>query len=193
MLDGLITLDGHILLWIQNTVRLSFLDPAVMFYTHLGDAGFLWAALSLVMLCFPKTRRTGLLALAALALGGLLTNVTLKQMVGRIRPWHTVDGLLFLVEELDPHSFPSGHTCAAFAAAGIWFRGLPWRCLRITGMAMAVLMGLSRLYVGVHFPSDVLAGALVGLLAAWLAWRLGRYLPDLGVRNDGKKKKRTSL
>lgn len=155
-----------------------------MFYTHLGDAGLLWAVLSLVMLCFPKTRRTGLLALAALALGGLLTNVTLKQLVGRIRPWHTVDGLLFLVEELDPHSFPSGHTCAAFAAAGVWFRGLPWRWMRVTGLAMAVLMGLSRLYVGVHFPSDVLAGALVGLLAAWLAWKLGRYLPDLGEGNE---------
>lgn len=185
MLDWLIGLDGLILLWIQAHVRLPLLDPIVAFYTHLGDAGLLWSGISLIMICFPRTRRAGILSLAALALGGLLTNVTLKQMVARIRPWHTVDGLVFLVNEADPNSFPSGHTCAAFAVAGIWFRALPKRWMRITGIVMAVLMGLSRLYVGVHFPSDVLAGAMVGLLASLFAWKLGRYLPEL----DGERKR----
>ncbi len=189
MLDWLIALDGQILLWIQAYVRLSFLDPVVVFYTHLGDAGLLWSGISLVMICFPRTRRAGILSLAALALGGILTNVTLKQMVARVRPWHTVDGLTFLVRETDPNSFPSGHTCAAFAVAGVWFRTLPKRWMRVTGMVMAVLMGLSRLYVGVHFPSDVLAGAVVGLLASWLAWKLGRYLPKLD--GEGKGHERT--
>lgn len=180
MLNWLMALDGHILIWIQNYVRLPFLDPVVAFYTHLGDGGIIWVGLSLVMLCFPKTRRAGLLSLVALALGGLFTNVMLKPMVARIRPWITVEGLLFLVKEPDPNSFPSGHTCAAFAAGGIWLRALPKRWMGITGMFMAVFMGLSRLYVGVHFPSDVLAGAGVGLLAACLAWQLGRHLPRLG-------------
>ena len=180
MLNWLAALDADILLWIQETVRLTGLNPIAAFYTHLGDAGLLWIGLSLVMLCFPKTRRAGLLSLLALAVGGLLTNVLLKHLVGRTRPWLTVEGLLFLVEEGDPNSFPSGHTCAAFAAAGVWLRTLPRRWMRVTGIVMAVLMGLSRLYVGVHFPSDVLAGVLVGLLCAQLALYLGEHLPKLG-------------
>ena len=62
--------------------------------------------------------------------------------------------------------------CAAFAAAGVWFRTLPKTWMRWTALVLAVLMGFSRLYVGVHFPSDVVAGCLVGLLCAWLAWHL---------------------
>ena len=80
--------------------------------------------------------------------------------------------LLPLINEADPNSFPSGHTCAAFAAAMIFWRALPsqWLGVRCLLVVMAVCMGLSRLYVGVHYPSDVLAGALVGSLCAWTVW-----------------------
>ena len=73
--------------------------------------------------------------------------------------------------EKDPNSFPSGHTCAAFAAGMVWLRTLPRRGGRIAAAVLAVLMGLSRLYVGVHFPTDVAAGAVIGALCAWAAWR----------------------
>lgn len=174
-MDWFFALDGNILLWIQEFVRISFLNPLVALYTHLGDAGLLWIVLSVLMLCFKKTRKAGLLALLALALGTLVTNMALKPLVARPRPWLTVEGLFFLVEEHDPNSFPSGHTCAAFAAAGVWFMTLPKRWMGITGLVLAMLMGLSRLYVGVHFPSDVLVGAAVGLLCAWLVWRGYRF------------------
>ena len=98
--------------------------------------------------------------------------MVLKHLVARPRPWLTVEGLNFLVVENDPNSFPSGHTCAAFAAAGVWFRTLPRKWMQWTAVVLAALMGFSRLYVGVHFPSDVVAGCLVGLLCAWLAWLL---------------------
>lgn len=169
MLDALLALDGSILLWIQEFVRVAFLDPIVAFYTHLGDVGILWIVVSLALLCFSKTRKAGILGLTALALSGLFTNVLLKQLVARPRPWLTVEGLRFLVVEHDPNSFPSGHTSAAFAAALAWYGAMPKRWMGITAVVLAALMGLSRLYVGVHFPSDVLAGALVGALAAWMA------------------------
>ena len=72
----------------------------------------------------------------------------------RPRPWLDVAGLVPLIQEPDPNSFPSGHTCAAFAAASAWWRALPRRWMRWTGLVLAVCMGLSRLYVGVHYPSD---------------------------------------
>ena len=159
--------DEAVLLFLQS-IRLSFLDPLVLCYTHLGDAGVLWIVLSVFLLCHPKTRRAGTLALCAMALGLLCNNVLLKGLVQRPRPWLVVAGLEPLMAPPDPNSFPSGHTCAAFAAALSWKRGLPWQRAGWIGVAMAVLMGLSRLYVGVHFPTDVLAGALMGTLCAWV-------------------------
>lgn len=180
MLENLLSLDGGLLLWIQKFARIDALNPIAAFYTHMGDAGLLWVGLSLVMLCFKRTRRAGVVGLIALGLGAFFTNVVLKHLVARPRPWLTVEGLRFLVAEPDPNSFPSGHTCAAFSAAGAWFRNLPKRWMRVAALVLAALMGLSRLYVGVHFPSDVLAGALVGLFAAWLAAAFWRKLEEKG-------------
>ena len=170
MLDSLLQLDGGILLWIQEYVRSTSLSVVLAPYTMLGDAGLMWIALSLAMLCFRKTRKAGALALCAMALGMVVTNLTIKPLVSRPRPWLVVEGLGHIVEENDPNSFPSGHTCAAFAAGMIWLRTLPWRWGRIAAVVLAALMGLSRLYVGVHYPSDVLAGAVIGALCAWVVW-----------------------
>lgn len=172
MLSVLQQIDGGVLIWIQECVRAQWLDPLAQWYTSLGNAGMMWIVLSAGMLCFRPTRRAGAAALVAMLLGLLCTNVVLKHLVARPRPWLDVAGLVPLVAEPDPNSFPSGHTCASFAAALCWYRGLPWRAGRTAGVVLAVLMGLSRLYVGVHYPSDVLAGAVVGALCAWAAWTL---------------------
>ena len=172
MLQGLLNLDGGVLLWIQEWVRSGLLTPLVTVYTHLGDSGMLWIALSVLLLCFKKTRKAGVVSLLALLFSLVITNGLLKHLVSRPRPWLTVEGLVPLIAEHDPNSFPSGHTSASFAAASAWWRTLPRRWMRAAAVALAALMGLSRLYVGVHFPSDVAAGVLVGLLCGWLAWRL---------------------
>ena len=172
MPEWLLSLDGSILLWIQDCVRTAILDPLVCAYTHLGDAGMLWIVLTVLLLVPKKTRRAGLVSAIALLLSLLCTNVVLRHLVARPRPWLDVAGLIPLVAEHDPNSFPSGHTSAALAAACAWWHTLPRRWMRVFGLVMAVLMGLSRLYVGVHYPSDVLAGALVGVFCGWLAWRL---------------------
>lgn len=183
-MHGLLHLDGQILLWLQEMVRGPLLTKFFTFFTQLGNSGALWIVLALLMLCHPRTRRAGWCALIAMLLGLLCTNVVLKHLVHRTRPWHLLHGLLPLVKELDPNSFPSGHTTAAFAAGVTWFRTLPWRWARNGALVLAVLMGFSRLYVGVHFPTDVLAGAVVGTLCALLALRLTRrhflhHLPPL--------------
>lgn len=177
MPEWLLNIDGGALLWIQETLRCAFLNGILSVYTQMGNAGILWIALSVIMLCFPKTRKAGLASLLAMLLGLLCTNVALKHLVGRARPWLTVEGLVTLVKEPDPNSFPSGHTCAAFAAASAWCRTLPWQWMKVVGIVMAAAMGFSRLYVGVHFPTDVLAGMAVGLLCGWLACLLWRRVP----------------
>lgn len=166
MLTFLLNFDGAILLWIQEYLRGTVLNAFFTFYTALGNTGMLWLVVSVAMLCFKKTRKAGAAALFALAIGFVCTNIVLKPLVQRTRPWLVVEGLTVLISEGDPYSFPSGHTCASFAAACAWRPYLPERWGN-TAVVFAVLMGFSRLYVGVHFPSDVLAGALVGCLSAW--------------------------
>ena len=168
MLGALESVDEGILLALQ-AVHSDFLDPLVEAYTCTGNAGMIWILLSLAMLCYQPTRRAGALALCAMALGLVCTNMILKPLVARPRPWLDVAGLVPLIQEPDPNSFPSGHTCAAFAAAVIFWRALPesWVGTKVLTLTMAFLMGLSRLYVGVHYPSDVVAGALVGYACAW--------------------------
>ena len=176
MLDTILQLDGQLLVAIQG-LHTTWLDPIVSVYTKLGDAGLLWIALSLAMLLWKPTRRAGMLSLAAMVLGLIVTNLTIKPLLERPRPWldWPIDPL---VTEKDPNSFPSGHTCAAFAAGLSWARTLPWRWGRIAAVIAAVCMGLSRLYVGVHYPTDVLAGAVIGALCAWAAWKAYQIYRD---------------
>ena len=178
MSEVLQNLDSTLLLAVQN-LRIDALNPLVEGFTRLGNAGLLWIVLSLAMLCWKPTRKAGVLALVSMLLGLLCTNVILKHLVGRPRPWLDIAQLVPLIAEPDPNSFPSGHTCAAFAAGMIWVRALPQRWMRVLSAVLAVCMGLSRLYVGVHYPSDVLAGALVGSFCAWMAWKLGEKIQNV--------------
>lgn len=178
MAEFLLGLDGGILLWIQEFVRRDWLTPVVKAFTHAGDSGVLWIALCLALLLFPKTRRVGLAGALALCFSLLCTNLILKPLIDRPRPWLMVEGLINLVNEPDPKSFPSGHTSAAFAAATAFFRTLPKGWVRWAALAVAALMGLSRLYVGVHYPSDVLAGVLVGAFCGWAGCKLLSWLEE---------------
>lgn len=188
MLEMIQILDESALLWIQDAVRVPFLDPLVEAFTSLGNTGVMWIVLSLGMLCWKPTRRAGGIALLAMALGMLCTNVVLKQLVLRPRPYVMVEGLIPLLTSADPSSFPSGHTCAAFAAGIIWARALPRTWMRVGAVILAVCMGLSRLYVGVHYPSDVLAGAVVGSLCAWAAWEIGLRINRYWKRRKANEK-----
>lgn len=175
---GLSQWEGQALLWIQDVLRRDWLTPFVTFYTTLGNYGLLWIVLCAALLFHPKIRRAGAAGLLALLCSLLLTNVLLKNIVQRVRPWHIFEALIPLVQERDPNSFPSGHTSAAFAAAVAWVHTLPDRRMWTAGLVMAALMGLSRLYVGVHFPVDVLCGALVGIICGALGWKLLIYLAE---------------
>ena len=165
--------DEQALVWIAQHVRSGLLDPIMSFYTKLGDAGLLFIVLGLVMLLFKSTRKAGFSALCAMLIGLVVVNFTIKPLIARERPWLVIEGFVNLVEEKDPNSFPSGHTNAAFAFALALCMTAPKRWMKIAAVCAGLVMGLSRLYVGVHFPSDVLVGAVIGslcgLLGAWAA------------------------
>lgn len=179
-------LDERALVWIAQNVRCALLDPFMKLYTQLGNTGMLFIVLGIVLLCFRQTRKAGVSALCAMLIGLVVVNFTVKPLVARARPWLVIENFVNLVPEGDPNSFPSGHTNAAFAFAVAVCMSAPKKWMKVTAVCMAVVMGLSRLYVGVHFPSDVLAGAVIGslcgLLGAWAvrkAWEKVRPAPPM--------------
>ena len=160
--------DEQALVWIAEHLRCGLLDPLMKLYTQLGNSGMLFIVLGLVLLLFKPTRKAGFSALCAMLIGLVVVNFTIKPLVARDRPWLVIEDFVNLVPEHDPNSFPSGHTNAAFAFALAVCVSAQKKWLKVAAVCAAVVMGLSRLYVGVHFPSDVLAGAVIGSLCGLL-------------------------
>lgn len=171
MEELLIQIEGPILLWIQEYLRNDFLTPIMTFITHLGDRGWFWIVCAAVCLVLPKTRRTGITMSISMLFNMLATNLFLKNVLARTRPYVAVEGLHRIIEAQSDYSFPSGHTACSFAAAVVVFLMCP-RKVGVPTLVLAVGISLSRLYVGVHFPTDVLGGVIVGTAAAFLAYRI---------------------
>ena len=181
--------DLPILEWIAANLRSAFLDAVMPVITLLGDAGIFWIAIAALCLFFPKTRKMGLSMGAALVIGLLLCNVTLKPLVQRIRPYdyqleHFGKTIQLLIAAQHDFSFPSGHTIASFEAATVIL--LYNRKLGIPAMILAVLIAFSRLYLYVHDPTDVLASVVLGIGIAFL----GTFLVKKGYAlYEAKRKK----
>lgn len=160
----------------QNPVFDAFFSAI----THLGNGGTFWIILALGLLPFRKTRPIGLCMALALIFDLLLCNLCLKPLIDRPRPFALREIALLITA---PHgaSFPSGHTAVSFAAAGVL--ALRKSKLAIPALILATLIAFSRLYLYVHFPTDVLCGIAVGLLCAVLGCFVGGRLWNMGKKN----------
>ncbi len=189
MLEALLNLDGNILLFIQEYIRNPLLTPILTFITSLGDGARIWIIASILLLIPKKTRRVGMMSGLAL-LGVLFVNNTLiKNIVARPRPYTVLENLSILIPEPDEFSFPSGHTASSFATAMVFYRQFPKKW-GIPALILAALIGFSRLYVGVHYPTDVLGGIVSGTLIAISAeYIVLKVLGFLEKENESKRKK----
>lgn len=161
-------LDMNILLWIQEHLRTDVLTPFWKVITFLGNGGWFWIVLCVILICFGKTRKAGITAALSLALGFLITNLLLKNIVARPRPFDSYAQILPLITKPTDYSFPSGHTCASFACALVYLRMLPKKS-GVPAVILAGMIAFSRLYLGVHYPGDVLTGFLVAVFTSMLA------------------------
>lgn len=165
MLEALLNLDSNILLFIQEYIRNPVLNPIIVFITSLGDGGMIWIAATILLLIPKKTRKIGIMSAAALLGSLIINNNIIKNIVARPRPYTVLEELSILIPKPGEYSFPSGHTSSSFAAAVVFFRQLPKKW-GVPALVLAILIGFSRIYVGVHYPTDVLAGMAVGTLLA---------------------------
>ena len=163
MLSQLNQWELGLLDWIQDSFRTPFLDTVVPLFTMLGNAGLLWIVISVLLMCIPKHRKAGITLAAGLICQLVVCNLFLKNLIARGRPCWLNETVELLVEKPLDFSFPSGHTMVSFIAATILaMYNRKWGYI---AFPVAALMGFSRLYLYVHFPTDVLAGAVLGILA----------------------------
>ncbi len=153
----------------------DFFDFLLIAITKLGDDGIFLILLSLVLMVFKKTRKVGTAMLGAIIIGALFTNISIKPIIARPRPYFDETGIFHQwwldagAHTESEFSFPSGHTTSAMAAmTGLFFttnKKVSW-----TAFIFAVVMGITRVYICVHYPSDILGGLLVGFLAGLVSY-----------------------
>lgn len=163
-----------------QTMHTPLITNIMKVASKLGDAGLIWILLAAVLLMMPKTRKVGILVSTALALDVLTCNVILKPFIARTRPYDINTAVELLIQAPRDYSFPSGHTAASFAAAAaLWFANK--KKLAVPALVLAVLIAFSRMYFYVHYPTDVLGGAILGMVCGWLACKL--LIPKLEGNN----------
>ncbi len=152
---------------IKEVFQSPFMDSLMLFFTRLGDGGFIWILVGILLIFTKKYRKQGVILLLALLSGLLVGNALLKNLVARPRPSWLME-LPLLIENPTDYSFPSGHTLSSFIAATVLtLTNKKWG---YWAYPLATLIAFSRLYLGVHFPTDVFFAILLGLLLGTLVF-----------------------
>ena len=155
------------ILYFLNSLHTPLFDKLAVFVTNLGSGGIFWILITVLLIMFKRTRYIGMCSAIALILSLLFCNIVLKNLIARPRPCWIDESIPLLVSRPADYSFPSGHTSSSFASAVSIF--LHHRIYGIMLIAVAAMISFTRLYLFVHFPSDVLCGALLGILLAYSA------------------------
>lgn len=182
LLDTLaVSFDLPILDWIAANLWCPVLDAVMPVITVLGDAGIFWIAVAVLFIFTKKYRKIGIGMMIALMMGLVICNICLKPMIARIRPYdfkeeHLGTVVNLLIEKQHDFAFPSGHTIASFEAAVVILLGN--RKLGIPAMILACLIAFSRLYLYVHYPTDVIVSIVLGSVLALIGWYLAQKVMD---------------
>ena len=168
------------ILYLINNLHNPILDKIMIGLTYLGDAGLFWIILAVILLFIKKTRKCGILMLISMILGLIIGNGILKNLIARSRPCWIDTGIQLLIKNPTDYSFPSGHTLASFEAATMIF--LHNKKLGIISLILASLIAFSRMYLFVHFPTDILGGAILGIIISVIVYKIAQKV----VKNKEK-------
>lgn len=161
-MDLIKLIDNAILEFIRANMSNRILDKIMIYITMLGNGGFIWIIAAIIFLMSKKYRKDGLLLACSLLLCVLIGNITLKPFVARMRPSDINMAIPLLIPRPTDFSFPSGHTMSSFAASTVIFHAN--NKMGVVAFVLAILIAFSRLYLYVHYPSDVVAAIIIGVL-----------------------------
>ena len=186
-LEAVTAWDASVITAIYENVHSAFLTMFFRIVTLLGEGGIFWIAVAVILLFFKKTRRSGICIGASLLIGVIVGNGIIKNVVARPRPYDAIAGIESVVSHLSDYSFPSGHSLCCFEAATALARNrTKWAIPAYVG---AVLVAVSRLFLFVHYPTDVICGALLGVLFGVLGSLAAGAIYDRVCANIAASKK----
>ncbi len=169
-LNGIPAFDAAIMEFVQTHLHNALTDFIFPIFTYLGEFGLIWILLAVTMLFIRRTRKAGILILAAMLITFLTGELVIKNIVMRPRPCTAFPDIPLLIPRPGSFSFPSGHSASSFTAAVMLFLfHKKWGC---AALALAVLIAFSRVFLFVHYPTDILAGAILGTVLALITYRL---------------------
>ena len=170
MLFGTETFEIQILELIQKVFDGQLFDFLMPLLTTVGNMGIIWILIGVLLLCIPKYRKNGVMLLLGLLIGFLLGNVLLKNLVARPRPFVFKENALLLIKAPQDLSFPSGHTLSSFVATFSLYRANKafGRC----ALVLAVIIAFSRMYLFVHYPTDILGGILLAYFVSFICKKI---------------------
>lgn len=180
-MDLIQSIDISVLRFIREFIANPVLDFLMPIITLIGEHGLLWIITAIILLLFKKTRKAGFVMALSLIFGLIFINKTIKPLVGRIRPY-VYDDVPILIKALRDGSFPSGHTACCFEGA-FSFIFCGYKKLGRISLILAILVAISRLYLYVHYPTDVIVGALLGVLFAYVSYLIVSKLYDMGKKS----------
>lgn len=159
--------EFEVLDFIRNNLKNGFLDTVMPMVTMCGNMGIFWVVIALIISAKAKYRKCSIAMLIGLILGVLIGNLIVKNAVQRDRPSWIIEMENMLIANPQDFSFPSGHTLSSFCSATVLYHynkkfGIP-------AFVMATLIAFSRLYLYVHFPTDIVGGAIMGVMVAVLS------------------------
>lgn len=174
MLSRIVAWDNKILTKLCDK-HTPVLNKLMVMVTKTGNNGYIWFALAIPLLLMNRYRVTGFTIILGMLISGLTGEITIKHIVGRVRPCNRDFGQELLIKHPAHYSFPSGHTSSSFAVSMVMYFMQPIMFVPI--LIYACLMGFSRMYLLVHYPTDVIAGAALGIICGTVAVFVSPYIP----------------
>ncbi len=170
------------ILYLLDKMHNPILDKIMIFLTNLGNAGILWIAIAIILICFKKTRKCGILMGISMIIGLIVGNGLLKHLVARQRPCWLDTNIPLLIPNPKDYSFPSGHTLASFEASiMILMYNKKWG---IGAIIVALGIAFSRMYLFVHFPTDILGGAILGISISIVVYKIAKKIENKKVQKE---------
>ena len=154
----------------QHNLNSELFNKIMIFFTILGDNGMIWIAVALILFLNRKYRKIGVFSIVSLIICALAVNVILKPLIHRPRPFSELVDITLLIKAPKDYSFPSGHTAASFVMVYIFFRHIKKYFIPV--LITGILITFSRMYLSVHFPSDIIAGIIIGIFSGYAGEKL---------------------
>lgn len=162
-------IELSVLDFIQRTFKCGFLDSFMKYVSlFFGEYGVFWIIVAVILLIIPKTRKIGTALAVSFILGVIFGNAVIKNIVTRARPFSLNKDITLIIHTTNDYSFPSGHTLVCFEAATVLLKKAPKK-FGFIALVIAILVALSRMYLYIHFPTDVIAGIILGIFFGLVA------------------------